>query len=109
MSHGFVLVEKMSKITVRINGNSMWPLFRDGDVIECEKYVDQKIMIGDLVVFHHPYQSDNILIKRVIRINEENVIVQGDNPDPTASTDSHNFGSISTSSIIAIRHTDNPV
>lgn len=109
MSRGFALVEIMTTISVRINGDSMWPMFRDGDVIQCLNYVNQQIMIGDLVVFPHPYQSDNILIKRVISINDSSVDVQGDNPDPTASTDSHNFGSIDTSSIIAIRHTDNPV
>jgi len=99
----------MKTISVRINGNSMWPTFSDGDVIEFENYQNQRVIIGDIVVFPHPHQSDNILIKRVIKIKDSTVFVEGDNPDPTGSTDSHNFGTIDASTIIAIRHTDNPV
>ena len=109
MSLGFVLVEYMSTIPIRINGDSMWPTFRDGDIIQCQTYVGQIVNIGDIIVFPRPNLSNSILVKRVISINNDQCIVEGDNPDPNASTDSHNFGPINISSIIAIRHTDNPV
>ena len=109
MSLGFVLVEYMPTIPIRINGDSMWPTFRDGDIIECQTYIGQIVNVGDIIVFPRPNFSNSILVKRVVSINNDECIVEGDNPDPNASTDSHNFGPISISCIIAIRHTDNPV
>ena len=44
-----------------------------------------------------------VCIKRLKRIEQEGLFVEGDNPDPTASTDSHNYGLIDERSIIGIK------
>ena len=80
----------------------MWPSFSDGDVIECEAYSTQEIEVEDLVVFLHPFKKNMTCVKRVKSILEEGLFVQGDNSDPLAIEDSHNFGPIKESSIIAI-------
>ena len=80
----------------------MWPSFSDGDVIECEAYSTQEIEVEDLVVFLHPFKKNVTCVKRVKSILENGFFVQGDNFDPLASEDSHNFGPIKKSAIIAI-------
>ncbi|RAH14261.1 MAG: hypothetical protein CMB20_003550 [Methanobacteriota archaeon] len=80
----------------------MWPSFSDGDVIECETYSTQEIEVEDLVVFLHPLKKNVTCVKRVKSILENGLFVQGDNSDPLASEDSHNFGPIKESAIIAI-------
>ena len=42
------------------------------------------------------------VIKRVKRILGDGIFIEGDNPDPIGSEDSHNFGLIQNSAIIAI-------
>ena len=93
-----------SFLNVKIIGDSMWPSFKDGDIVECEAYSNQTIEVADLVVFLHPFKKNLTCVKRVKSILENGLFVEGDNPDPTASTDSHNFGSIVTSTIVAFRH-----
>ena len=75
-------------IDVKVNGNSMWPTLRDGDIVRFE--------IIDLN-----------LIKRISAIEDEEVFLVGDNPDPNASEDSHNFGCINVKDIIAVIREDN--
>ena len=81
----------------------MWPNFNDGDTIDCSKYDGQNIAIDDIVIFRHPFKSSMVLVKRIKKINQNGDFwVVGDNPDPTSSQDSHNFGHIAKSQIIAV-------
>jgi len=89
-----------SKLKVVLSGDSMWPNYSDGDVIEFTSIGEDELEIGDLVVCFHPLKDDVVLIKRITSINDEQYFVEGDNPDPTASEDSHNFGLIKRSAII---------
>ena len=57
-------------------------------------YKGQTLTINDIVVFKDPRDETRICIKRIKRIEDGGIFVEGDNPDPTASTDSHNFGLI---------------
>ncbi len=76
----------------------------DGQIVNFQKYTGQRVKIGDVIVFPNPFNTQILLVKRVVSINDNSCVVEGDNPDPTASTDSHNFGSIVTSTIVAFRH-----
>ena len=84
----------------------MWPSFKDGDMIVCESYTNQNISVGDIVVFTHPFKQNVTCVKRVLEIKNSKIFVEGDNPDPLASEDSHNFGLIQTRSISAIAKVD---
>ena len=90
-------------LKVKIKGDSMWPTFNDGDVIACERYDGQSVSVGDLVVFTHPFKSDVTCVKRVKSLTEKWYFVEGDNPDPLASEDSHNFGPVSEDAIFAFK------
>tara|TARA_B100000941_G_C27982443_1_gene291717 strand:- start:80 stop:379 length:300 start_codon:yes stop_codon:yes gene_type:complete len=94
----------MQTLPVKILGNSMWPLFTDGQIVNFNKYNGETLHIGDVIVFPNPFNRQILLVKRVVKLVENTCVVEGDNPDPTASTDSHNFGSIDISTIIAFRH-----
>ena len=91
-----------SILNVKIIGDSMWPSFKDGDIIECEAYTKQEIKVADLVVFLHPFKQNVTCVKRVKSSLENGLFVEGDNPDPLASEDSHNFGVVKKDAIIAI-------
>ncbi len=89
----------MATIEVRIHGDSMWPTFRDGDSIQAVP--GQLPELGDIVVAKHPWKTIHI-VKRVKKILSDGYFLEGDNPDPTGSEDSHNFGLIPSASIIGI-------
>ena len=42
-------------------------------------------------------------VKRVKSLSEKGYFVEGDNPDPLASEDSHNFGLVSKDAIFAFK------
>ena len=89
-------------IDVKVNGNSMWPTLRDGDIVRFE-IIDTKLIEPNLVVlFKHTSKKDFNLIKRISTIENGEVFLVGDNPDPNASEDSHNFGRINVKDIIAV-------
>ena len=93
----------MKNIQVVVSGHSMWPILDDGQVIDCEKYDGQKLLIGDIIVFLHPFNKKLTLIKRIQEINSEGELwVVGDNPAPTSSQDSHNFGCISKNNVLGL-------
>jgi len=89
-------------LKVKIKGDSMWPNFKDGDTLSCVEYTGQSVNVGDIVVFTHPFKPKVTCVKRVKRITDSGLFVEGDNPDPLASEDSHNFGIVSLDAIIAI-------
>ena len=77
----------------------MWPTFRDGD---CVHAVPNMLPgLDDIVVAKHPWKKMHI-VKRVKKILSDGYFLEGDNPDPTGSEDSHNFGLIPSASIIGI-------
>ncbi len=83
---------------VKINGDSMWPTLRDGDEVECDlrAYEEAPPKVGEVVLSIHPLKSSVRVVKRVTRMNEKGqAILEGDNPDPLATTDSHAFGPVS--------------
>ncbi len=80
----------------------MWPSLLDGDIIEFTTITNQAIKLNDIIVFNHPLKREVLCVKRVKQISENRYFVQGDNPDPTSSEDSHNFGLIDRKNIIAI-------
>lgn len=92
----------MEKIHVTIRGNSMWPTLTEGQEILATKYHGQSIKVGQIVVFKHPFDNTVIAVKRVRFEDNGRLFVEGDNPDPTASNDSHNFGLLKQEFVIAI-------
>tara|TARA_B100000900_G_scaffold403710_1_gene411144 strand:- start:1120 stop:1404 length:285 start_codon:yes stop_codon:yes gene_type:complete len=92
----------MEKIHVTIRGNSMWPTLTEGQEILATKYYGQKIKVGQIIVFKHPFDNTLIAVKRVKAVDDGLLFVEGDNPDPTASNDSHNFGLLKQEFVIAI-------
>jgi len=92
----------MEKVLVTIRGDSMWPTLVEGQVIVATKYHRQEIKVGQIVIFNYPFDKSIIAVKRVKSVAEGQLFVEGDNPDPTASNDSHNFGMLRLESVIAI-------
>ena len=93
----------LDTIAVVVVGDSMWPTLRDGDTFQAVPYSNQAINVGDLVVFNDPTHTSRICVKRVVHVKSEGLFVEGDNPDPTASTDSHNYGLVSYDLLIGMK------
>ncbi|MDP6865923.1 MAG: S26 family signal peptidase [Candidatus Poseidoniaceae archaeon] len=93
----------MQSIAVVVNGDSMWPTLKDGETISALPYHSQPLEVGDIVVFYDPRDESRICIKRLKRIESDGYFVEGDNPDPTASSDSHNYGLIDQRLIIGFK------
>ena len=76
----------------RVSGDSMLPTLKDGDVVMILR--TKSIEPGDVVLANHPYKSSVKMLKRVSEINDEGrYVLTGDNP--SESTDSRTFGSLS--------------
>ena len=84
-------------LDVRIQGDSMWPTYRNGDVVPfapCNETYGPRV--NDVVLVHHPMKDSVLMVKRVSVVQHDGrLFLTGDNPDPTASEDSHNFGPVS--------------
>ena len=92
----------MKTVEVLVSGYSMWPTLQDGQKLNCIEYSGHDLCVGDLVVVRHPFNKNLTLIKRITKINSSDELwIEGDNPDPTSSDDSHNFGYISKENIVA--------
>ncbi len=102
MSHGSEPADVMGKLQVTIRGNSMSPSLEDGQEIICSEYIGQQVFVGQVVIFTHPFDNNITAAKRISAINGNWLFVVGDNPDPLSSDDSHNFGPIDVSSVIAV-------
>ena len=89
-------------IDVKVKGDSMWPTLENGNIVRFEKTNSDAIEINQIVLFKHPFKKDFNLIKRITSIEDRKVFLIGDNPDPNASEDSHNFGLIGLEEIIAV-------
>ena len=82
-------------LDVRIQGDSMWPTFRDGDVLTFTQQNLSSLAVSDVVLVSHPLKPEVRMVKRVLRIESNgDLFLVGDNPDPLASEDSHNFGPV---------------
>jgi nickel-type superoxide dismutase maturation protease len=80
----------------------MWPTFRNGDVLFFRRLADgDELAAGDVVLAHHPFKASVLIVKRVHRVLETGeVFLVGDQPDPTATEDSHNFGPVRQESVM---------
>ena len=103
MSLGFERPEWNDVITVIIRGESMWPTLMDGDSIEFQPLESTLLEVGDLVLAQHPFTPNVRLVKRISVIEEGRYLLEGDNPDPLASEDSHNFGPVDRDAILGYR------
>ena len=100
MCPGIPLDNANNHLKVKIDGDSMNPSMHHGDEFIFEKYFNQKVRLGDILLFSHPYSKKN-LVKRVTKIKEgDEFFLEGDNPN--YSSDSRSFGFISKKKIIAI-------
>jgi len=97
----------IKQIDYTIKGYSMYPNYTPGVNLTCNITTQAhlcKINVNDLVVFYHPFKSSVKVLKRVKRIIDQKLLfVEGDNPDPNSSQDSHNFGLIDISDVIAYK------
>lgn len=73
-----------------VEGDSMLPLLRPGDVVKVQK--TGAVKPGDIVVARHPIQTDLIIIKRVEAVQGGKITLKGLNPG--ASSDSRAFGPV---------------
>ena len=87
-------------VEVILQGDSMWPTFRNGDVLEFIP-LEGTPSAGSIVLAQHPFKSDVLMVKRVQSVTDNGrLFLVGDQPDPTASEDSHNFGAIDTAHVV---------
>lgn len=93
----------LNTIAVVVNGDSMWPTLKHGDKFDALVYSGQEINTGEIIVFRDPTHTSRICVKRVLHIKPNGLFVEGDNPDPTASTDSHNYGLVSFDLLIGMK------
>ena len=84
----------MSEVRVNISGDSMWPTFPDGTQFLLNSCPFDELSVGDVVLAQHPFKSTVRIVKRIQNIQAHTVFLVGDNPDPLASEDSHNFGAV---------------
>jgi nickel-type superoxide dismutase maturation protease len=90
-------------LEVVLQGESMWPTFRSGDVLFFDSIAPpEALSVGVVVLAQHPLKADVLMVKRVHQIQENGaVFLVGDQPDPTATEDSHNFGPVSREMVLA--------
>lgn len=92
-------------VNVRVNGDSMWPTLADGDEAvfrRVEAGEQAELAEGQIVLLEHPFRKNLRIIKRIQSIQDGRLFIVGDNPDPTSAEDSHNFGAVDVSSVIAV-------
>lgn len=79
----------------RVEGDSMLPTLRPGDVVIVDPTARAKAGLreGDIAVARHPYRTDVWLVKRVARVLDGGrYLLAGDNPGE--SSDSRYFGAV---------------
>ena len=92
----------MKPVRVRISGDSMWPTFPSGTEFHLQPLESGQPHIGDVVLATHPFHTKLQIVKRVQSIENQMVFLVGDNPDPTGSDDSHNFGKVHRNELLGI-------
>ena len=91
-------------VHVRIHGHSMWPTYDDQQVVTFRKVAPAEVPpAGSVVLAQHPLKPDVRVVKRVRHLTEDGrLFLEGDQPDPLGTEDSHNFGPIQPSAVLAI-------
>jgi nickel-type superoxide dismutase maturation protease len=89
-------------LNVTILGDSMYPTLTDGQTVSAEILHEfDDVRIGDIVVLLHPFKPESHIVKRIKSFDGVLYFVEGDQPDPLGSEDSHNFGPIARDLILA--------
>ena len=89
-------------VNVVVKGDSMWPTLSAGSTVRFERVEAEALEAGQVVLLDHPFRPDLRIIKRIQSIDKTQIFVVGDNPDPTASEDSHDFGKVRASLVLAV-------
>lgn len=100
-----VLIGK--RIKYRVEGNSMLPTLKDGDIVLIKP--GGNYSVGNIVLANHPYKQSTKILKRITAISKEGLIeISGDNP--SESSDSRIFGNIHDREIIGkmVKKLQNP-
>jgi len=80
-----------------VQGDSMLPALKDGDVVLINPHAEPKT--GDIVLARHPFKKSVQIIKRIREISPEGrYFLVGDNAEE--STDSRSFGAIPAKDIL---------
>lgn len=83
---------------VKIDGDSMTPALRDGDLVVIDP-AESEFAVGDIVFARHPFKQSIRVIKRIAEILDgPRYVLHGDNP--SSSTDSRTLGPFSNSEIL---------
>ena len=88
-------------LDIRVKGDSMCPTLEDGSVVRFERISGTALQINQIVLCNHPLRAKFLVIKRISSIDDKTAFLVGDNPDPTASEYSHNFGRVEIKNILA--------
>ena len=86
---------------LRVSGESMAPTFGAGDTVwvHTRTFLRRDPVVGDVVVAHHPFVRDQLLIKRVASVlSDGSLELRGDNRE--SSTDSGGLGSFPRNAIL---------
>jgi nickel-type superoxide dismutase maturation protease len=97
----FILWLLRKRNRFRVTGNSMLPWLQPGEevLVNFSAYQNSLPEVGDLVVAIHPHRPNFPIIKRVAVVRENgDCLLLGDNP--TESTDSRSFGTVSPQNIL---------
>ena len=78
----------------KVEGNSLFPLYKNNQILLSVKSSFFDLKVGDFIVFHSI--SYGLMIKQIKEIQHNKYYVIGTNPD---SIDSRNFGFISKNDI----------
>lgn len=86
---------------LRVNGESMRPLLRDGArVVATRLDAGMRLRVGDVVVARRPDRIEIEILKRILAVDEQGMyFLDGDNA--AASTDSWTFGPVPRELILA--------
>ncbi|MEI6219793.1 MAG: nickel-type superoxide dismutase maturation protease [Actinomycetes bacterium] len=89
--------------TIAVSGNSMSPTYIDGDWLLFRRLSGVEMngaqrLVGKVVVIERESYPGILLIKRVMRADENGLWVEGDNKD--ASTDSRTWGLLAPREIV---------
>lgn len=88
----YVAALATNRSLVRVHGPSMWPTYRDGDLLLTVPAGPIPLREGHVVVLEDPATRGHLVVKRVHRVTVSGVDVRGDAPG--ASTDSRVWGPV---------------
>jgi hypothetical protein len=80
----------------RIEGFSLFPLLKEGEVVLCTRvFFFSKIKLNDFILFNH--KTEGLMIKKVTNINNGKYFLKGETP---FSIDSRNFGELNKNELL---------